>query len=246
MSGPGSRWGEGILTPAVAAAVVFVVLAGGVAMAFVGARGGLELPVAATGSPGIALASTSPTLAPTTPAPATSAPATLPPSVAPSLVTSPEPSAPGPTASPAATVLPSLGPTPGPSSPADPLTALPACPDHPGCYEYTVRIGDSFTAVNDRFGLLLWITDALNPEVADKGVIVVGQTLYLGRDPEARLDPCPDGAPCRLYVTRSGDTLSRIAARFGITVTGIEALNPALDPNAFGPGTLVRLPRYLG
>lgn len=243
MSGPGSARGDRIVTPAVIGAAGFVALAAVVAITFIGARGGLALPVAATPRLQVAAASpaASPQVAITAPPSAASAPASAPAST--------------PASSPAATQVPSeppssprSSPTPqaSPTGPVDPLTALPGCPDHPGCYEYSVRIGDSYTEVNDRFGLQLWITDALNPEVVDHGVITVGQTLYLGRDPEARLDPCPDAAACRLYTTRLGDTLSRIAVRYGISVAGIEALNPSLDPNAFGPGAVLRLPLYQG
>jgi nucleoid-associated protein YgaU len=239
MAGAGRSEGDRVITPAVTAAAIFVAIAALGSMTFVSARGGLQLPVAATGTPGVALASPAAVGSPA----GQSSPSTVPTPPAASAVPSASPSA-----SPPATPPPSAAPSPtaAPTGRPDPLAALPACPDHPGCYEYTVRRGDSYTAINDRFGLLLWITDALNPEVADKGVIVVGQTLYLGRDPEARLDPCPDGAACRLYVVRSGDTLSAIAGRFGITVAGIEALNPGLDPNALGPGRVISLPLYQG
>ncbi len=130
-----------------------------------------------------------------------------------------------------------------PTGPPDPLAALAPCPDHPGCFLYTVRRGDTYSGVSDRFGVGLWIMDALNPEVADKRVIVVGQTLYLGHDPTARLDLCPD-ASCHLYVVRSGDTLSAIAGRYGLSVTGIEALNPGLDPGYIVTGQVIRLPLY--
>jgi LysM repeat protein len=126
------------------------------------------------------------------------------------------------------------------------LLALAGCPGHPGCHEYVVRRGDSYSEINDRFGLLLWITDALNPEVGDKQVIVVGRTLYLGRDPEARLAPCPAGERCHLYTVQPGDTISGIAVRFGVTVDGIHALNSTLVANEIVTGQVIRLPLFEG
>ena len=227
MSGPIRAWGRGALTPAVVAAAAFAALAAVVSIAFVTARGGLQLPVAPT-SPPVAIASELPSRTPpaTTEAPSASVP---PPATArPSPATSPTPGAtPAPTASPA--------------GPPDPLLALPACPGHPGCFSYTVRRGDSYSGISDRYGVLLWIMDALNPEVSDKRLIVVGQTLYLGHDPTARLDPCPD-ATCHLYVVRSGDTLSTIAGRYRLSMAGIEAINPGLDPSVIVTGQVIRLP----
>ncbi|HJW20814.1 MAG TPA: LysM peptidoglycan-binding domain-containing protein [Candidatus Limnocylindrales bacterium] len=218
------------MTPAVLAAAAFTALAALASVAFVTARGGLELPVAATIAPPVAVASPAATAAASPGSPVPSASVMPPQSAAPSTTAVPTP-------------VPV--PTPGPSGPPDPLAALPACPGHPGCYLYTVVRGDSYTVVSDRFGIGLWIMNALNPEVANKGIIVVGQTLYLGHDPMARLDPCPD-ASCHLYVVRAGDTLSTIAGRYGLGVAGIEALNPALDPTRLVAGQVIRLPLYSG
>lgn len=234
MNGPTAARGRRVLTPAVTAAAAFAALSFLVSVAFVGVRGGLQLPVAATATPGIAVG---------TP-PWTSEPPVTPTSEATAAPTpTPEASA-VPSASPTPSATPAW--TPPPSGPADPLLALPPCPDHPGCFLYTVRRGDSFSAVSDRFGLLLWITRALNPEVTNEAIITIGQTLYLGHDPTARLEPCPDGAACHLYVVRSGDTLSTIAGRFGLSMAGILALNPSLDPAVIVTGQVLRLPLYGG
>lgn len=236
MSGPRRVVGRGAVTPAVLAAAAFTALAAMASVAFVTARGGLELPVAATSAPPVALASPAATSGPPPGSPAPSA------SVMPLQSTAPSTTA-VPTFVPFPT--PVALPTPGPSGPSDPLAGLPACPGHPGCYLYTVVRGDSYTVVSDRFEIGLWIMDALNPEVANQGIIVVGQTLYLGHDPMARLDLCPDAA-CHLYVVRAGDTLSTIAGRYGLGVAGIEVLNPALDPTRLVAGQVIRLPLYSG
>jgi len=220
VSGSTEARGRRVLTPAVTAATAFAILAAVVSIAFVSARGGLQLPVAATPTPGIAAASTAPT-ASVVPAPTTEA------SGSPSAGPNGGPSANPPTQAPA-------------SGPPDPLAALPGCPGHPGCFEYVVRRGDSFSAVSDRYGLLLWITRALNPEVTDDRLILVGH------DPTVRLDPCPDGAACHLYAVRSGDTVSTIASRYGLSVEGILALNPALDPSHIVTGQVIRLPLFAG
>jgi len=47
--------------------------------------------------------------------------------------------------------------------------------------------------------------------------------------------------PGRFYVVRSGDTLSQISVRTGVSLGTIKALNPSLDPNALQVGHRIRL-----
>jgi hypothetical protein len=221
------------LTPAVVASALFVVACALGALTFVAARGGLQMPVAATGSQG-ATASQPPAPTSTTGA-ATAAPTLAPPS-------SPPSPAPVATSEPGST--PTIAPSPTPAATFDPLTALPGCPDLPGCYEYLIRRGDSLTGVASRYAIPVSIVLALNPEITDPGTIVVGQILYLGRDPFLRLPACTDAPDCFLYTVRPGDRLSTIAGRFGITVEAILAANPSIaDPNAIYSGQLIRLLR---
>ena len=232
------------LTPAVMGSVLFVMLCAVVAIAVVAGRGGIQMPVAALGSPGASRAAagatpvpqpsaggsgagstSSPSVGPS-PAPATVAPATIAPSL--------EPTAPPPSS------IPSSGP--GPSF--DPLAVLPPCTDGRVCYEYVVRRGDTLSSVASRYLIPVGTVLALNPEVTDASTIVVGQVMYLGRDPFARLEPCGDAPDCHLYTVRPGDLLSSICGRFGLTVADVLAANPSItDPNAIYSGQVIRLPR---
>ncbi len=219
------------LTPAVLASALFVVACAMVAITFVATRGGLQMPLAASGS-AIAAASGSPSAPPTGGLP-TTAPTSAPP------------------ASPVATPAPTLAPTPEPvethtanpsPSPFDPLFALAPCPDQPGCYEYLIKRGDSLSGVASRYAIPVSTVLALNPEITDPSTIVVGQILYLGRDPFARLEPCPDTVSCWLYVVRPGDRLSTIAGRFGLTVESILRANTSItDENTIYSGQEIRL-----
>jgi LysM domain. len=140
---------------------------------------------------------------------------------------------------------PSPIPTGGPPTldPNDPLLALPVCPGLPGCFEYTIQRGDSLSGVASRYAIPVSTVLALNPEITDPSIVVVGRILYLGRDPFVRLPPCPRALDCSLYTVRPGDRLSTIAGRFGITVDAILAANPQItDPNAIFSGQVIRLP----
>lgn len=229
MEGPVELPVRRTLTPAVLASVVFLVACAAVAIAFVTARGGLQMPIAAAGSQAAA-ASAGPSGVPATPPPS-----------APAVTAAPSPPAASPTAA-APTPEPSAAPAVAPT-PFDPLFALPPCPDQPGCYEYLIKRGDSLSGVASRYAIPVSTVLALNPEVSDPATIVVGQILYLGRDPFLRLPPCETVPSCSLYAVRAGDTLSTIAGRFHITVESILAANPLIeDANSIRSGQVIRLP----
>lgn len=236
MEGPVALPDRRTLTPAVLASALFVVACAAVAITFVASRGGLQMPIAAVGSS--AHPSARPSIAPSEvpPTPASTTAASVEPTAAPSI----QPSAPPSTApSPASTVTPS----PTPAGSPDPLAELPGCPDLPDCYEYTIQRGDSLSVVASRYAIPVSVVLALNPEISDPSTIVVGEILYLGRDPFLRLPPCVGVPDCALYTVRPGDRLSTIAGRFGITTEAILAANPSItDPNAIYSGQVIRLP----
>ena len=234
MDGSGRVAERRTLTPAVIASAVFAVACAAIAVTFVAARGGLQLPVA-PGSSQAAVASVAPSAAPTS-APATNLPSSAPPTptAAPTL----------PPASPSDAPAETPEPTPAgtPDGTPDALAALPGCPDHPGCYEYMVRRGDTLSGVASRYAIPLSTVRALNPELDAAGTIVVGRVLYLGREPWLRLERCGDAAGCYLYVVRPGDGLSTIAARFELTVEAILDANPQVpNANTIYSGQVIRL-----
>lgn len=217
------------VTPAVLGSALFVAACATFAITFVAGRGGLQMPVAATRAP-VAVASEAPpetepvaTPEPTLPPPASLAPPS--PSFAPTPPPTPFPTAPVPTI-----------------DPNDPLARLPGCPGYPGCFEYVVVRGDTLTGIVSRYLLSITTVFALNPDLSDPSLIVVGQTLYLGRDPMARLDPCPNAEPCALYVVERGDRLADIAGTYGVTVESIRAFNPGMNTPIL-TGDVLKLPR---
>jgi nucleoid-associated protein YgaU len=220
------------LTPAVLASALFVAASAVIAIMFVAARGGLQMPLASSGSP-VAVASPGPTAAASFPGPAATAAPSLPEATT-------TPATPVPTAAPSAPP-PTVAPTP--EGPPDPLASLPGCANIPGCYEYLIKRGDSLSGVASRYAISVSTVLALNPEVTDPSTIVVGQILYLGRNPFLRLEPCGSVPNCSLYTVRPGDRLSTLAGRFGITVQSILAANEDItDPNAIFSGQVIRLP----
>lgn len=234
MVGPTGQVPQRTLTPAVLASALFVAACAVFAVTFTAGRGGLEMPTVsrapvAVASPGAAPSGAAPTSRPTS---APTAGSTTPPPTA--LPPSPD-------------VVPTPAPTVAPTAPApsfdpdDPLLALPECPGHPGCFMYVVQRNDTLSGVVSRYLLSISVVLALNPQLTDLNVVVTGSTLYLGRDPFVRLDPCPDQPACSLYVVAAGDSLGEIAARYGLTVDQVRKQNPGM-PRPIQPGQVIELP----
>lgn len=221
------------LTPAVVAATLFAAACATFAISFVAARGGLTLPPGPTAPP-VAIASPVLTEAPETAGTPEPGP-TAEPSVSPTGTPAPTeaPTLPPPTGAPAF-ALPALKAN-------DKLRVLDQCPGHPVCFLYVVQRNDTMSRIVGRYDLDLDVVLALNPQIDDPSVIVVGHTLYLGRDRFARLDLCPGGERCLLYKVVSGDSLKEIAARYAITTDAIRGANPGM-PNPITPGLVLKLP----
>jgi soluble lytic murein transglycosylase-like protein len=129
--------------------------------------------------------------------------------------------------------------TPGISAHAAPAAA-PAAPSSGG---YTVRAGDTLSALAARSGVSLQ-TLAANNGLDPAGVLLAGSTLHLpgaggGAVPAASAGaPAPQGA----YKVRAGDTLASLAAQAGVSVQAMAAMN-GLDPNGvLLEGTVLKLP----
>ncbi|MCL6590015.1 MAG: LysM domain-containing protein [Firmicutes bacterium] len=65
-------------------------------------------------------------------------------------------------------------------------------------------------------------------------------SCYSAPDIYTAQDPCPAGTTA--YTVRAGDTLYAIAQRLGITVAGIVAVNPGINPNNLQVGQQICIP----
>lgn len=89
---------------------------------------------------------------------------------------------------------------------------------------YTVRYGDTLSAIASRYGTSTSTLASING-ISNPNWIYPGQVLKLS-----------GGSSTRLYTVRSGDTLSGIASRLGTSWTALKAKNGLANANLIYPG----------
>ena len=96
---------------------------------------------------------------------------------------------------------------------------------------YIVARGDTLRSLANRFGTTIDALLAANPNITNRNVIYEGQHLkvYVSAPPPTQPPPPPGGS---VYYVQRGDTLRKIAARYGTTVDALLKLNPQIkNPN---------------
>ncbi|MDP2857283.1 MAG: LysM peptidoglycan-binding domain-containing protein [Bacillota bacterium] len=108
----------------------------------------------------------------------------------------------------------------------------------PGGTLYTIRAGDTFFLLAQRFGTTVAAIQAANPGVNPNN-LQIGQIICIpGVAPPPGV--CPTGTFA--YVVRAGDTFFLLAQRFGTTVAAIQAANPTVNPNNLQVGQTICIP----
>ncbi|NLP44863.1 MAG: LysM peptidoglycan-binding domain-containing protein [Peptococcaceae bacterium] len=106
-----------------------------------------------------------------------------------------------------------------------------------GTIRYTVKAGDTFYALAQRFNTTITAISSVNPGVNPNN-LRVGQRICI---PVRRtVTPCP---PSSRYVIQPGDTFSKISQRYGIPLRLLLSLNRGVDPNNLQIGQIICVPR---
>lgn len=117
--------------------------------------------------------------------------------------------------------------------------ALPGAllPGKDGIDIYILQRGDTLNKLANRFATTVNRLLELNPDIKDANVVYEGQRLSV---PSAQN---PDPGSQGEYVVQRGDTLSKIARRFGTTVQALLKANPSItNPNRIYPGQKLVIP----
>jgi g-D-glutamyl-meso-diaminopimelate peptidase len=101
---------------------------------------------------------------------------------------------------------------------------------------YVIQPGDTLWAIAQRFGLNVRDLLNANPAITDPSRINPGMNLTI---------PGPDQPSGTFqYIIQRGDTLFRIAQRFGISMDALMTVNPQVEsPAAIVPGQVLYIPR---
>ncbi len=118
---------------------------------------------------------------------------------------------------------------------------------------HVVRPGDTMTGIAARYGVALTKLLAANRQ-ANPGMIQPGQRISVPgaktsagaktSPPPARAAHRPANRPARgrVHVVRAGETMTGIAARYGVALTKLLAANRQANPGMIHPGQRISLP----
>ena len=100
---------------------------------------------------------------------------------------------------------------------------------------YTVRSGDTLSAIALRFGVS--VSDLVRQnDISNPNLIYPGEALEIFRNEFSTTD-----FSSRTYIVRSGDTLSAIALRFGVSVSDLVRQNDISNPNLIYPEEVLKI-----
>ena len=181
----------------------------------------------------------------TNPAVASSAPS------APDMSSNPVASA--PTSNPVASAPPAVAPMVPPPAPvippAPPAPATPPTPDVSAGSTYEVAAGDTLAKIAKKNGVTLKALEAANTGVDPKKLKVKQKLNLPGEASSASAAGSASAAPAstpdvggETYTIKSGDTLSKIAKRHGVSLRAIRAANPKLNTDHIKVGDKLILP----
>jgi spore coat assembly protein SafA len=126
------------------------------------------------------------------------------------------------------------GGTSTPATPSQPST--PSAPPHGGG-DYTVRSGDTLSAIAAHHGVSLSALEAANPQIRNPNLIHPGETVHIPGGGSSNAATSHDVSVQR------GDTLSAIAERNGVSLAALIRANPQIgNPNLIYPGQTVHVP----
>jgi LysM repeat protein len=110
---------------------------------------------------------------------------------------------------------------------------------------YTVQRGDTLFRIAQRFGVPVSAIAQAN-NISNPNLIFAGTVLRIptgtGEAP-APQPTQPPAPPSGTYTVQRGDTLGRIAQRFGVTLSALRAANPNIrNINLIFPGQVINIP----
>lgn len=116
---------------------------------------------------------------------------------------------------------------------------------HQDTHDYTVKSGDTLSAIASRYGMTVNALVMLNG-IKNANLIYPGQVLRVadsgaGSTVTNKATTPITSTGTQAYTVRYGDTLSGIASRYGTSVSALASLNGISNPNWIYPGQVLKL-----
>lgn len=113
---------------------------------------------------------------------------------------------------------------------------------HQDTHNYTVKNGDTLSAIASRYGMTVNALVTLNG-IKDANLIYPGQVLRVADSGQGSnvSQKATTTTTTGSYTVRYGDTLSAIASRYGMSVSALASLNGIINPNRIYPGQVLKL-----
>ena len=149
---------------------------------------------------------------------------------------------------PVAPPIPTAAPTTAPPTTAAPVATTTPTPPPGGSLSYTVASGDTLAAIAERFRVsvddIVAASNLANPDVLNIGQVLTiptgGSPGGSGAETNVTGTTSPPGE--RQYIVESGDTLSGIAERFGVSVEAIVEANGLASPDSLSVDYVLIIP----
>lgn len=106
---------------------------------------------------------------------------------------------------------------------------------------HIVKRGETLATIAQQYGVSQQALIEAN-QLSNPSLIYIGQRLRIPEKAEAGYLPAQNQAGTTVYVVRPGDTLSRIAARYGVTVSQLTAINHLANPSLIRSGQRLMIP----
>jgi LysM repeat protein len=103
---------------------------------------------------------------------------------------------------------------------------------------YTVQPGDTLSRLANRYGVTVDALVAAN-EIEDRDLIRVGQVLTIPASTAAPPTPVAPASGVLTYTVQPGDTLARLATRYGVTVDALVEANEIEDRDLIRVGQVL-------
>lgn len=108
-------------------------------------------------------------------------------------------------------------------------------------FVYTIRRGDTLSEIAMRYHTTVQELVRIN-NLSNPNLIFIGETLLIPTKGNSNTTGSDDKNNER-YIVRRGDTLNKIATRYGTTINAIVQLNGIKNPNLIYVGEILQIPR---